>query len=93
MKFTIIERPPLNANEYTVAAHQNEEEAFAINLRSLLSDNPLPICIENVPLGWAAKVEDFAIENGYRIMMMRSIVNYGEVGTAFGTFYYVRNSN
>ena len=93
MKFTIIERPPLNANEYTVAAHQNEEEAFATNLRSLLRDNPFPICAENVPLGWAANVEDFATENGYRIMMMRSIVNYGEVGTAFGTFYYVRNSN
>jgi hypothetical protein len=93
MRFTIIEQPPKNASEYTEASHQDEEQAFVTNLRSLLKDHPSPVCVKNVPLGWAAKVEDFAIQSGYRILMMRSVVNYGELGTAYGTFYYERNSN
>ncbi len=53
MKFTIIEQPPKNADEYTEASVWDNEADHAINLRELLKAHPFPIRTTDVPLGWA----------------------------------------
>ncbi len=95
MKFMLIEEPPKDAKEYTEASHHDREDRFVENLRELLKSHPLPIVAKDIPIAWATKVEDFAIQNGFEILMLRSVVNptSPEIGTAFGTFYYKKKKS
>jgi hypothetical protein len=95
MKFKIINEHPKDANDYTEASPNDEESDFVANLRALIASHPLPIVAKDIPIAWAAKVEDFAIKNNYEILMVRGFVNplNEQLSTAFGTFYYRMNKS
>ena len=80
-----------NYDEYVKVPPNDIEAEFVTSLVRLLREHTFNIIAEAIPIGWAVKAAAEAPATGYRIMMQRIPVNFGdELGTAHGTFYFER---
>jgi hypothetical protein len=92
MNFTLIEKPPENDRDYVVASRNDIEDKFVMNLVRLLRQGTFDIKTDPIPIGWAQRAAEEAPATGYDIMMRQVPVNFGELGTAHGVFYFERQS-
>ena len=88
MNFTIIKKQPGNINDYVKVPPNNIREEYIRSLVVLLRQRTFNIQTDEIEIEWAETAAQEAPASGFRIMMQQVPVNFGEPGTAFGTFYF-----
>jgi hypothetical protein len=90
MNYLIIKDPPENLADYVKIPHSATREEFIKTMVGLLRQGTLHICTEPIPIHWAVDAEISAKMSHYLMMMTQVPVNFGELGTAHGVFYFER---
>jgi hypothetical protein len=90
MSCEFIEKPPENINDYFVLKYQDNHDDFVSKLITALQENTLNFTTGDIPIGWAMDAINFVKPKNYRIRIQRTPVNFGEIGTAYGIFYFER---
>ena len=88
MSYELISKPPWNIGAYVESPENDIREKYVECLSLLLRQSVFHVKTTVVPIGWVEEAIKRAEPKQYRIMMQRAEVNFGEVGTAHGIFYF-----